>query len=937
MNIKITVLIFSITITTPSRALQLAAIEYDNLFESIRATTTSALESMNLNLDSASSRSSSSNDEASGSESTDLSRSNDRSKELIDAINDNETARIKSILSDSTASLYTPDSSGTTALYHACVYCSTYDTPEIVLSFLKRADMTSLPINCKSTNTGLTPLMVLGSNYREILELLIAKGVQTLVKNPRNETIFDILINAWKRNEKSFDEFLDLHELLMQAQDVQELKRSNPDDPALLKLLSRECWLEQRKGNPHQIVINAIRLGKSISEIHELLTPEVVVTSFCTERGQLNAFNYADKLNMPQVIDLLNLHRDKSIELKAAVQAVNLPRIAEILQTPHYLVDTPDSKGMTPFFHAFFIPHLPSRHAIIKMFLGERHDIDVNVTTPSHLTPLRALGFEGTLEIIKMLIDRGAKVLATMNGSSVLDELYTYLKQRIQIQEQLNLLDVFLNADDIVALKNEAITKPTNKKYVEIIGRNGYIAALTDPLQKLLNAIKRNEPIETIQQLLENVPDITRHCKDRPEMNAMYYALILDRFDIVDLLVRAGFPLEKKTHLQCVNEFPALDGESSLMFEVEKLTLIDLTSDPRIKAYLRLYFEFSTVAEQVPTDAELDFYIHQLAEQKLWVNAHFEGGQALLHHAGKSGSLKLAQKLLEELDAEVDLQDCQGKTPLVEAISHNHTDLAIYLIINGAAIRTALAALYPDGQELLLSLIHLNADILLSHTHADTAMIMKIIDKEIFSDSPDYLVIAACVELVDINTPLPKTDRPVIFYALEFADLELIRICLKKPEINLNRGILHHPTVLHYLFRLLATGLVTERFALTAQRIILKSKKIDLQKKDPWGATAFDRALEVAPNLAEELFSRATEIVATPLTEALAHTYAPTIYNQLLRSKIEQSICINCQKPNSKGLCSTCISLLSQQSIHSDRENNQSAASAAEDASKGVV
>ena len=773
-----------------------------------------------------------------------------------------------------------------------------------------------------------------GSNYQQALHALIERGAHALVKNISNATIFDKLIALWKQKIKPLSDILGSYDSLLQAQDVQQLRRENPDSPELLKLISIDCWMEGQH-NPQQNVINAVRRNESISDIRNLLTRDMLVTTTCLERRTWTAVDYAKALDRTDVVELLERHRrNRSPHLIDALTITfNNDTVYRILENHDYLVDEPDSDGWRPILHACATCSSPTRKNLVLNFLKNRTDIDVNASANNGLTLLRAIGFAGTSKILKKLIKRGANVLATMHTSqaTVIDDLYEYFKQDKELSndEKLALLDILLEAQDV---KNLIAKKPRSPEAIRIIRKAAFKAELeNNPHQRFINAIRRNESIDTIKRLLTPQVVITTSCEDSPGMNAFLYAVLLNRFDIVQLLIHAGFPLEATMGVCYIEkEDPEPDPElfySSILFDIDTFKLTDLTSDADMKAYLDAYLTLSELAGRCSVDSEQAHFKTEFERHKLFVNARFENNKTFLHLACARGSLKLARLLVETLGADIDAQDSDGRTPLAEAIftdissyilssDDSHTDLARYLISHGACIKTALSALHKRAhRNRLLQITNLNkAGTLLSAEkpleESQINSLLTQIDVAMTVEKPDYSLIAACAELVDVNKPLPGTGTHLVHLALRFQDPLLLKIITKKSEFDPNIKTKFNQTPLLLLFSVLATsdyGAYTQKFAQTALDILLKCKNVDFKPKDPWGNTAFDLALGIDTKLADKLFKH--DILVTLNTLALSRTYSPEIYQKLLQWMHQENRCIGCLKPGCTKFCDSCGSV----------------------------
>ena len=854
----------------------------------------------------------------------------DLSADLIVALHAKNNERIDAIISDLEAVVETPDAFGYTAFLHVCSRCETDDKPDRVLTFLERKEIN---VNWQAPTNGLTPLLALGFNYQPVLNALIERGAHALAKSISNTTIFDKLIALSKQKIKPLSDLLGLYEILLQAQDVQKLKSENPDSPELLKLISTDCWMDSLI-NPNQKIINAVRQNESVSDIQDLLTRDVLVTTPCLERPTWTALDYAKALGRSDVVELLEKHqRNRSPHLiEALTNTLNNDVVLRILENRDYLVDEPDKSGWRPFLHACATCSTPTRKQLVLAFLKNRKDLDVNASAHNGLTALRAVGFDGTNDILKKLIKREANALAKMHDSqaTVIDDLYEHFKKTEQSNdEKLALLDILLEAQDVKSL---IASKPRSPEAIKIIRKAAFKAELeNNSHQRFINAIRRNESIETITRLLQPEVLITASCEDNPGMNAFLYAVSLNRFDIVKLLIHAGFPIEATMgvcYIEKVDPEPEEELQNpSILFDVDTFNLTDLTSDDAIKAHLNAYLTLSELAAHCSLDSEIDMFKQESMRHKLFVNARFKNKKTFLHLACAHGSLKLARLLVETLGAEIDLQDSYGRTPLAEAIFNkhtsffsqgddSHTDLARYLISHGACIRTALAALHEQAhRNRLLQLTNLNkAGTLLSAENSiEESQINNLltqIDVAMTTEKPDYSLIAACAELVDINKPLPGTGTHLIHLALRFQDPLLLKIIAKKSEFDPNIKTKFNQTPLLLLFSVLATsdyGTYSQKFAQIALDILLKCKNLDLKQKDPWGNSAFDLALGIDTKLAETLFQH--DILVTLNTLALSRTYAPEIYQKLLGWMHQENRCIGCLKAECTNLCMSCGSV----------------------------
>ncbi|KAI1475784.1 ankyrin repeat-containing domain protein [Daldinia eschscholtzii] len=308
---------------------------------------------------------------------------------------------------------------------------------------------------------------------------------------------------------------------------------------------------------------------------------------------------------------------------------------------------------------------------VVKLLLDEGAKVDIFVS--EYGTPLSLASQEGHIEVMKLLIARGADV----NAYCPTRRFVLFGPAWREKSEAIKILHDH-GADF------EAKTETFGTALYAVIG-NGNLEVVRNPNHKLKNGVpllhvaiyKKN--LEMVLGLLECGVQATT--KNSSGMTALQLAIKVGSLEILELLYHRGAALDDDDqrpyhalHLAIVNERHDIiewllkKGEDEHHIQTRRTMTLNIAAREG----------FPSVIRNLLTYFGLD------ADGKCReVNGVCEGGKTPLHTAAENGHLDIV-KILVEAGADPNIQDDTSKTPLHFAEGHGNKEIMEFLIENGA-------------------------------------------------------------------------------------------------------------------------------------------------------------------------------------------------------------------------------------------------------------
>jgi ankyrin repeat protein len=230
--------------------------------------------------------------------------------------------------------------------------------------------------------------------------------------------------------------------------------------------------------------------------------------------------------------------------------------------------------------------------------------------------------------------------------------------------------------------------------------------------ESLINAAKKGE-LETIKELINSGVNI--RYKDQRGLNALHYAAINNKANIIELLVLSGIHINSTFHhgFGALWQTPLTIAAKENNIDVVRALLdiynkkVDLTNKSNVELIENEKRQALRYAIENNNFEFVRFLLEPSANgEKMEVNYVWEDGQTLLMHAVARDKIDIVGLLIES-GADVNYQSREGITALMVAVSEGLYDRAELLINAGADVnlKTSYRSRYPGSTALLAAAI----------------------------------------------------------------------------------------------------------------------------------------------------------------------------------------------------------------------------------------
>ena len=557
----------------------------------------------------------------------------DRRLPILDAVNERNIPKLRRILRGDPQAIFVSNETGQTAL-HLAAGAGDVD----LVAYLIRNGARINP----DDDEGRVPLhYAVQSGSFAIVRALVAKGGDSLAKDAKGQAPRDLCnpssllhwslsygTNIETKNEKGYTALYQFTEqgdyeavrtLLDENADIEAIGRSN-----------RTPLLEATQQGHVEIVELLLSRGANVHQVDGRKTTALVAAGWHgrTRIGEL-LLDYSADINAANELGFTALHEccDHShIE-------TGLMLLQRGARTDRYHFD-----GCAPIHQAAWHGH----HALVVAILDQGCDVNL-VNTKTHLAALAYACKQGRIEMVDLLLKRGAKIeMKTEEGKTAL--MWAAEQGHVPVVELL--LD---HADKVI------IDDPDNE------GRTALFWAV---LSRRMN---------TAQLLLDR--GANREARDRHQYTSLIRACQSLFHEMVKLLTLAGANVHAfNNHLWSPLHEVCLRGDVGLT----KL-LLENGADPNSHNDAG-YTPLNLAAQRRHHGA-----VRALLESnRANVNARNGAGWTSLAEAAHHGQLEIARSLLE-YKANVNLPDNDKYTPLLRAAQSGHLSLVTCLLDEGKA------------------------------------------------------------------------------------------------------------------------------------------------------------------------------------------------------------------------------------------------------------
>ena len=439
-----------------------------------------------------------------------------------------------------------------------------------------------------------------------------------------------------------------------------------------------------------------------------------------------------------------------------AAQLGDMEMLRKLLENNKYNVDCIDSAGMTPLHYACSNGHLN----VIKMLILE-FKANVNCTDSTGPTPLHSACSSGHLDVVKLLISE-FKANANHTDSAGKTALhYACSNGNIDVVKTL-VLDFKANVN---------CADSAGKTLLHNACSNGHL----DVAKMLILEFKANV-----------------NCVDSEGQTPLHYACSNGHLDVVKILI-----LDFKANVNCINSKGQTPLHCAIIngrVNVVKTLLSNSKADVTIKD------DKGNTALMSAALAGHESVVHTiLSEQKCPIDAKFN--TTLLHLVCKWNNISLVRVLIHEYEADFNIQDAKGNTPLMSAALAGHENIVHTILseqkclIDATHKATLLQLACKWGN---ISLVHIlvykhKADVNVQDTNGDTAL-MSAVQAGHESVVHTMLTLQHCL----IDTKFKST---LLHLACKWGNISLVRVLLHKYEADVNVRDTEQNTPLHVAAR----------------------------------------------------------------------------------------------------------------------------------------
>lgn len=333
-------------------------------------------------------------------------------------------------------------------------------------------------------------------------------------------------------------------------------------------------------------------------------------------------------------LDIVSYVNRSPIELITAIREKEINKVKSLI-TAGVNVNTKNMYGETPM-HFSVLYGTPE----IVRYLADR-DADVNIGDKDGHTPLYEAAKHDKLEMIDILIEKGARINNLVEGKTPMD----ILKDAGNI-DKVRAINAGLERNLLVSLKE-------------------------GKLDRVKNLMKQRVNI---------------NCKDSDSRTPLHYASELGLLEIVRVLVHNGANIDEKDNKGFTPLYLAADnGQLGVTnYLIEKEAKVNFISSNNVSDKIKNLLQ-KLEAELIDAVKKNQLKkVKSLINQGMDVNTRNEGNQALLHIALDHNNIDLA-KFLVDHSADCNLPDKDSHAPLYYAVISKRLDMVKYLVERGNA------------------------------------------------------------------------------------------------------------------------------------------------------------------------------------------------------------------------------------------------------------
>ena len=330
--------------------------------------------------------------------------------------------------------------------------------------------------------------------------------------------------------------------------------------------------------------------------------------------------------------------------------------------------------------------------------LIEQEGVDVNMQDPDGATALMSAVREGHYEVVKYLLDKGAKVDAQKLPEGLTPLIIAAMTEQSEMVRLLLARGANVN---LLSPAGTALSLATFQGYSEIVNillANGATPDVQDEQGNtpLIIAVSKNEA-NIVRSLLQR--DANTDLQDNRRRTALDYALHHGYSDVARLLRQAGAKTNRYQYIPLMETLSATDGLNKAR------ELIAAGADVNAKDIM------GTTVLMNASNFDKPEFVKLLLASGADVNAQDDHGKSALSIACIMNHVDIV-KLLIEGGADVNLKDNDAMSPLMHAAGYNYLGLARLLIDNGAQVdasgymqSTALMFAASKGYDTMVDLL----------------------------------------------------------------------------------------------------------------------------------------------------------------------------------------------------------------------------------------